>query len=184
MREDKTRLPFLFYFIKVKMTRVFGRITSILTKETTTLYLLNIPGLMFPDISIIYCQEKVKRNIDGVLKYIREHEESNNIEIKTALSIVKSVGKIKFINPFYFEIAMKGRKKPGNVISIGKRLTNLGIYSISDYEKKKSNITNEQAEEETTKNKKLLNYLYKNHKEKLNPEVYLIISLLKERGFL
>lgn len=166
------------------MTKLFGRITSVLTKETTTLYLLNIPGLLFPDITIVYCSEKVKQNIDEVLKYIREHEESNNIKINTTLSIAKSVGKIKFTNPFYFEIAMKGRKKPGNVISIGKRLTNLWIYSISDYEKKKANITNEQAEEETAKNKKLLNYLYKNHKEKLNPEVYLIISLLKERGFL
>ena len=127
---------------------------------------------------------KNKQNIDEVLRFIREHEESNNIEIKTALSIVKSIGKIKFNKSYYFEIAIKGRKKPGNVISIGKRLTNLGIYCISDYEKKKANITNEQAEEETAKNKKLLNYLYKNHKEKLNPEVYLIISLLKERGFL
>lgn len=166
------------------MTKLFGRITSVLTKETTTLYLLNIPGLMFPDITIVYCNEKVKRNIDEVLKYIREHEESNDIEINTTLSIAKSIGKIKFTNPYYFEIAMKGRKKPGNVISIGKRLTNLWIYCISDYEKKKANITNEQAEEETAKNKKLLNYLYKNHKEKLNPEVYLIIALMKERGFL
>lgn len=166
------------------MTKLFGRITSVLTKETTTLYLLNIPGLMFPDISVIYCQERIKLDIDSVLKYIRKHEESNDIEITTALSIVKSVGKIKFINPYYFEIAIKGRKKPGNVISIGKRFTNLWICSISDDEKKKANITNEQAEEETAKDKELLNYLYENHKEKLNPEVYLIMSLMKERGFL
>ena len=138
---------------------------------------------MFPDISIVYCNEKVKRNIDEVLRFIREHEESNNIK-NTTLSIAKSVGKIKFINPYYFELAIKGRKKPGNVISIGKRLTNLWICSISDDEKKKANLTNEQAEGETAKNKKLLNYLYKNHKEKLNPEVYLIISLMKERGFI
>ena len=165
------------------MTKLFGRITSVLTKETVTLYLLNIPGLMFPDISIIYCQEKVKRNIDEVLKYIREHEESNNIEIKTTLWIVKSVGKIKFIDPYYFEIAIKGRKKPGNVISIGKRLTDFWICSVCDDEKEKSNLT-EQTEEENEKDKKLLNYLYKNHKDKIKPEVYLIISLMKERGFL
>lgn len=166
------------------MVKLFGRITPVLTKETTTLYLLNIPGLMFPDISIIYCQEKIKLDIDGALKYIREHEESNDIEIYTTLSIVKSVGKIKFINPYYFEIAIKGRKKPGNMISIGKRLTNIWICSITGDEKEKANITNEQAEEETAKDKELLNYIYKNHKEKLNPEVYLIISLMKERGFL
>lgn len=165
------------------MVKLFGRITPVLTKETTTLYLLNIPGLMFPDISIIYCQEKVKQNIDSVLKYIREHEDNNNIRINTTLSIGKSVGKIKFINPYYFEIAIKGRKKPGNMISIGKRLTNLWICSISDDEKEKANLI-EQTEEENEKDKKLLNYLYKNHKEKLNPVVYLIISLMKERGFL
>ena len=165
------------------MTKLFGRITSVLTKETTTLYILNIPGLMFPDISIVHCNEKVKRNIDEVLRFIREHEESNNIK-NTTLSIAKSVGKIKFINSYYFEIAIKGRKKPGNVISIGKRLNEIWICSISDYEMKKANITDEQAEEETAKNKKLLNYLYENYKEKLNPEVYLIISLMKERGFL